>query len=210
VERGEVDRGSAVEHGLEVADVDGDDGRRERVAEAALREATLDGRLATLEVLLVDVALRARFLALLTTARRLAVARTGAATDALALLVRAFGGLKLRQDIHGCLLLVRVDLIHLEQVDDLLDHAAERGRVRHDHDRAGAAQAEALDDLLLLLVATDGADLLAHLEERLEAHWLPPSGFAGAAGVAAATAAAGAIEARCRVTTPAWRDWYPS
>src|SRR5690242_5368073 len=43
------------------------------------------------------------------------------------------------------------DLFDGHEVNDLLDHPAERGRVRHDHLGAGAAQAEALDDLPLVL-----------------------------------------------------------
>src|SRR5260221_7484283 len=52
---------------LQVAQVDADDGNRERHAEAALRQTTLDRRLTTLKVELADIAALAGFLALLAT-----------------------------------------------------------------------------------------------------------------------------------------------
>src|SRR6185369_3920372 len=58
-ERRRVHLGAGVE-AIEVADVHVSDDRAEGVLEAALGQATLEGRLAALEVQLVDVALGAR------------------------------------------------------------------------------------------------------------------------------------------------------
>src|SRR5690606_22968946 len=89
----DVDRRAGVEH-LEGADVDVRHAGGERVAEPALRQAALHRRLAAVEVQLVDVALRPGLLALLAAGGGLAHAGAGAATDALALLDRALGGLE--------------------------------------------------------------------------------------------------------------------
>ena len=108
-------RVEALEHG----DVERHDLGRERHAEAALRQAALHRGLAALEVLLVDVALRPRLLALLAARRRLAEARPDAAADAAALGVRALGGLELGEDVHDLLPLLfggTVDLLHVQDL----------------------------------------------------------------------------------------------
>src|SRR5262249_15005967 len=68
----------AIRECLELSDVDLRHDVGVRVAKAALRQAPLDRRLAALEVLLVDVALRARLLALLPAAGGFSDARADA------------------------------------------------------------------------------------------------------------------------------------
>ena len=97
-ERRLVHVGAGVEH-LEVADVHVRRGDRERVAEAALREAALHRGLTALEVQLVDVALRASLLTLLTTAGSLAETGADAAPHAELLRVGAGGRLELGENV---------------------------------------------------------------------------------------------------------------
>ena len=100
-ERRLVHVGAGVEE-LEVADVHVRGRDRERVAETALRQAALHRRLTALEVQLVDVALRARLLALLAAAGGLAETGADAAPHAELLRVRARGRLELGEDVgHG-------------------------------------------------------------------------------------------------------------
>jgi hypothetical protein len=100
-ERRLVHVGAGIEH-LEIADVHVRRGDRERVAEATLRKAALHGRLTALEVQLVDVALRASLLTLLTAAGRLAETGADAAPHAELLRVGARGRLELGENVgHG-------------------------------------------------------------------------------------------------------------
>ena len=105
-------------------------------------EAALHRRLAALEVQLVDVALGARLLALLAAAGGLAEAGADAATDAPLFGDGPFGRRELGENVSHDVL--PFDFLHRDEVQDLLDHAAERRRVRDDDLGARAAQAEAL------------------------------------------------------------------
>src|SRR5690606_27916189 len=132
---------------------------------------------------------------------------------------RALGGREAREDVShdGPASLLRgrrSDLFHLHEVDDLLDHAAERGRVRHRHLVTEAAKPQTTSHDPELLGLTDEAPDQSDLQ--LGAHHAPPFWAWGTGmpmivpGALAFSAPppAGAIEARVRFAVPSCCfDW---
>src|SRR5262245_52654104 len=80
------------------------------------------------------------------------------------------------------------DLLHRDEVHDLLDHPPERRRVRNGDLGAGSPQAEPLHDEAHGVGLADDAANLAHLELRF--HPAPPSGPDGEIGTGCAPCAA--------------------
>src|SRR5260221_13672328 len=80
------------------------------------------------------------------------------------------------------------DLLHRDEVQDLLDHAAKRRRVRHGDFGAEPSQAEALHHPPRRVRLADDAANLAHLELL---HPAPPSVATGATGATSTAAAPG-------------------
>src|SRR5262249_57778358 len=97
-----------------------------------------------------------------------------------------------------------VHFLEVDEVHDLLDHAAERRRVLDHHLGPGAAKAEALDHFARVLDLADGAAGLPHVDVRF--HAAPPSGRPVFAGFAAGAGGATLVRLRAEVAPPP-RRW---